>query len=319
MITNLTRNLYKPLSRKAHEIWAVLYPGGYAKYYHKKVFGKKLNLTNPKDFNEKIQWLKVYSDITEWVRLADKYLVRDYLKNLGLEDNLVKLYGCWENADEIDFDKLPDKFVLKTNHGFNNIILVPDKTQIDKEKIKKQLNNWIKEKHGLVCFQPHYWNIPPKIIAEEYLQEKASLKEISSSLIDYKFLCINGEPEIILIVYDRKHRTIKTNDEPSYKIFAVDLNWNFRNDIITDSVEEADYLKIPKPECLREMTEIARILAKPFPQVRVDLYEVNRKVYFGELTFTLGGGEKFTNEYLLKWGEKMDLLTAKLRMSRFII
>ena len=120
-----------------HKVWAVLFPAGYAKYYYKKAYGKSLNLKDPKDFNEKIQWLKVYSDTTQWTRLADKYKVREYLKDLGLEDILVKLYGVWENANEIDFDKLPEKFVLKTNHGFNKNILVYDKSKLDFEETKE--------------------------------------------------------------------------------------------------------------------------------------------------------------------------------------
>ena len=314
----IKQKIYNPLSLLIHKNWAANYPAGYAKYLYRRTKGQKLNLMNPKTLDEKNFWLRLYSDLTLWTELADKYKVRDYIKQCGLGHILVKLYGVWDKAEDIDFDKLPDKFVLKTNHGFNKIILVPDKNKIDTEKVKKQLDRWMKERYGLVSFETHYWNIQRKIIAEEYLQDTGS-RRLSSSLIDYKFLCINGEPEMIFVIYDRKKGTEKAHDEPGLKTFTADLNWNLRNDVIPECAEKVHALKIPKPKCLSEMIEIARILAKPFPMVRVDLYEVNGKVYFGELTFTPGGGGKISRDYLLKWGEKMDLSLIKPRTGKLII
>ena len=120
----MIKRIFRKISRFIHEAWAVLLPGSYAKYSYKKSTGRKLNLRDPKDFNEKIQWLKVYSDISQWTDLADKYKVREYIEKCGLKDILVKLYGVWERAEDIDFSKLPDKFVLKTNHGHTKIIFV---------------------------------------------------------------------------------------------------------------------------------------------------------------------------------------------------
>lgn len=318
----LIKNFYKSLSRLAHEVWAVLFPASYAKYYYKKALGKRLNLKNPKDFNEKIQWLKVYSDTTQWTRLADKYKVREYLKELGLEDILVKLYGAWENAFEIDFDKLPEKFVLKTNNGYGKNILVHNKSNLDFEETKVKLNKWVNEKQGLISFEPHYWNIPRKIIAEELLQDFSSA-QISSSLIDYKFWCIHGEPDIIMVIYDRKYtcsQSTKKNKKPSMRASVFDLDWNLRNDILSGPLSKEKQMFLPKPKMFDEMIRICKILSKPFVQVRVDLYEVNGKIYFGELTFTPGGGsDYFTPEYFIKMGEKMDLSKAKRRKKRFIV
>jgi hypothetical protein len=310
--------LYRIPSKDIHCLWAAIYPVWYAKYFYKKTTGQNLNIKNPKTLDEKSFWLRIHSDLSQWTELADKYKVRDYIKQCGLGHTLVKLYGVWDKAEDIDFDKLPDKFVLKTNHGFSRVILVPEKKRIDIVNVREQLAKWVNDKYGLVSFEPHYWNIQRKIIAEEYLQDMGS-RRLSSSLIDYKFLCLNGEPEMIFVIYDRKKRTERVDDEPGLKTFAVDINWNLINDVIPECAEKVHSLKIPKPECIREMTEIARILAKPFPMVRVDLYEVNRKVYFGELTFTPGGGRKISYKYLLKWGEKMDLSLANPRIGRSIV
>ena len=316
------KKLYRRVSRFIHEVWAVLLPAHYAKYVFKKTTGRRLNLKNPQDFNEKIQWLKVYSDMSMWTDLADKYKVRKYIEECGLQDILVELFGVWKRADDIDFSKLPDKFVLKTNHGFGNIILVEDKSKLDTEIASKQLNKWVKEKYGLVTFEPHYWNTERRIIAEEYLEDK-SQKKISSTLIDYKFWCINGEPDIIMVLHNREHLGSKESKKDKVldmKASVYDLDWNLRTDIISGPLAKEESLPITKPESFDEMIRICKILSKPFAQVRVDLYEVNGKVYFGELTFTPGGGsDYFTPEYFLKMGRKMDLTKVKRRKKLFII
>lgn len=315
-------SFYTPLSRIIHEVWVVLLPESYAIYWYKKATNKRLNLKNPNDFNEKVQWLKVYSDISQWTDLADKYKVRNYIEQCGLGHILVKLYGVWRKAEEIDFEKLPDKFVLKTNNSCGRIILVKDKNKLDIKTAKKLLNIWVKEKYGLVSFQPHYWNIERRIIAEEFLEDNAT-KDLSSSIIDYKFWCIHGEPIIIMILYDRKIE-MPGSEEPSsshpMRACVYDLDWNLRPKILNGPLANDSPLVLPKPKCFDEMLEICRILSKPFPQVRVDLYEVNNKVYFGELTFTPGGNlDYFTPEFFLELGEKLDLSRVKRRDKPFIV
>ncbi len=307
----MIKQIYRRTSRFIHEVWAVLLPAHYAKYVFKKTTGRRLNLKNPQDFNEKIQWLKVYSDISMWTDLADKYKVREYIEKCGLQDILVELFGVWKRADDIDFSKLPDKFVLKTNHGFGKIILVEDKSKLDIDLIVKHLNKWVKEKVGLVSFDPHYWKIKRRIIAEEYLEDK-SKKKISSSLIDYKFQCINGEPENVHILYDRRTK---------FKACAFDMDWNSLRDQAAGILARSYSESISnKPQRLDEMLKVCRILSGPFAQVRVDLYQVNGKVYFGELTFTSGGGtDYFKPEYFLKMGEKMDITNVKRRKKLLII
>lgn len=314
---------YNPFTRVAHESWAALIPKSYVKYLYNKLLHKKLNLDNPRDLNEKIQWLKVYSDLSEWTELADKYKVREYVEYCGLGNILVKLYGVWENADEIEFDKLPEKFVIKTNHAFGRAILVKDKSKLEIEKTKTQLNKWLKEKYGLVSFEPHYWNIKRRIIAEEFLQEDFNVA-ISSSLIDYKFWCFHGEPYLIMVMHDRHNNIIGSEGNANLSqmhTYIYDLDWNLRPEIISGVHLNDNPIVIPKPKCFSEMINICRKLSNPFPQVRVDLYEVNNKIYFGELTFTGKGGymNSFSDEYLIKMGEKIDLSLAKRRTKRFIV
>ena len=173
-INNIFKPIYANFSRLVHEAWAVIFPATYAKYVYKITTGKKLNLKTPQNFDEKNYWLRVYSDLTQWTNLADKYKVREYVKQCGLGQILTPLYGVWERAEDIDFNSLPDRFVLKTNHGFGKIILVQDKNQLNIQKTREQLNKWLRDRHGLVSFEPHYWNIPRKIIAEEFLEDTDS-------------------------------------------------------------------------------------------------------------------------------------------------
>lgn len=322
VFVKLFGGLYTPVSKFIHERWVLLFPKWYASYFYKKVTNKKLDLNNPQNLQEKIQWLKIYSDTSQWTDLADKYKVRDYINQCGLSDILVKLYGVWERAEDIDFSKLPEKFVLKTNHGFKKVILVEDKSKLDKSKTKRQLNRWVKEKYGLVSFEPHYWNIERRIIAEEFLEDNYNMN-ISSSLVDYKFYCINGEPEVILCMYDRENTTLGSNLEKDFsglKKNLFDLDWNPRPEFLSDGYGINMNNDIPKPNRLDEMKRICKILANPFPFVRVDLYEVNDKVYFGEMTFTPGGNfQSFSGEYALEMGKKINLSMIKRKKKRSII
>ena len=283
---------------------------------------KSLNLKDPQDIDEKIEWLKLHADLTEWTRLSDKYEVRKYLEGCRLGHILTKLYGVWDRAEDIDFSSLPDKFVLKTNHGFGTNILVQDKGYLDVEHTRKMLNKWMGERYGLVTFEPHYWKIRRRIIAEELLEDQVN-SNISASLIDYKFFCIQGEPEAIMVLYNRQNRVIgkQTSEERKYaKSVICDINWNPRPERSSETVNRGEDGLVPRPVNLDEMVRVCRVLSKPFAQVRVDLYEVNGCLYFGELTFTPGAiNRTFTSEYCLELGRKMDLSTVKRRKSWFII
>ena len=217
------------------------------KKWYKKRTGRELNLENPKSFNEKIQWLKLYDNSPLKTKLADKYLVREWIKeNLG-EEYLIPLLGVYDSFDEIDFDKLPDKFVLKANHGCAWNIIVKDKQKFDKKKAKKKFDKWMKRNYALKAgFEMQYKDIPPKIVAEAFIQDS------KGELNDYKVLCFNGEPKFIWI--DQGRFSNRTEN-------IYDTEWNLQPFLLTyeNSKEE-----VPPPKNLETMIEFARKLSKDF-------------------------------------------------------
>lgn len=261
------------------------------KKIYKKVFGKELNLTNPTEFNEKLQWLKLnnYTD-NLIVQCADKYEMRNYIIEKNCEELLCNLYGVYERVEDIDFDKLPNKFALKGTHGCGYNIICKDKKQLDVEKTKKQLNKWLNTTFGYENCEPHYFNIKPRIICEEYLEDTKY-----TSLVDYKIYCFNGKPMYTLVCLDRGDK-IK-------KIF-YDLDWN-----VTDLRKDKAYVEIEKPACYDEMLTYAKKLSEPFAFVRVDFYDVNNKPIIGELTFTPAAclSTEYTEEAEMILGNLIEL------------
>lgn len=261
--------------------------------------GKKIDWINPRDINEKINWLQFNSNTSDWIILADKYLVRDFIKDRIGEKYLVPLLGVWEDPEDIDYSKLPQSFVLKTNNGAGSVIIIKDKEQINKEKIRSTLFNWLNEEFGKKYVQPHYSKIKPLIIAE-YLLTENSL--VSSSLIDYKIWCFNGKVFGTWCCFNREGFVADTEWH--------DIDWNFHPEwsVFTDHYRNGQG-KIPKPTNYKEMLEIASKLSQGFPQVRVDLYNVNGHIFFGEMTFSSAGGHmNFYSDPILKiLGELTDL------------
>ena len=259
-------------------------------YYN--AFGKKLNLKNPKTFNEKIQWLIINSYGQREGRLADKYLVRDYVKSKGLESILPKVYGVYDECEEINLNKLPDTFVLKTNHGSGTVFICDDKNKFNFEECKKKLSNLLAEDFSKKTLEYHYHYIDPKIICEEYIKQ-----DNKRNPDDYKIYCFNGKAECILVCTER---------EEKLKLDYYDLNWNYLNYVPDKYKSKKNH---PKPPKLKDMINIAEKLSKDFPFVRVDLYNVNGKIYFGELTFTPASGliKYNTNEAQIYLGKLINL------------
>lgn len=267
---------------------------------YKSVFKKNINWDNPTDLIEKIKWLQLYSDTTLWTKCADKYLVREYVKEKGCEDTLTELYGRWDNAKDIDWSKLPNSFVLKTNHGCGHVILVKDKNTLNISQIVKQLNRWIRIKYGFFNAQLHYTKIKPCIIAEKMFINK---NESNKSLIDYKIWCFHGVPEFVLVVYDRT--------EESYSLSSYDLDWNnISNNTFNKNDRHYSGAEISRPESLHKMIEVAKKLSKDIPQVRVDFYDIDGDVIFGEMTFTTGFGY-FSKDFYNYLGSKINLEEVK--------
>ncbi len=245
--------------------------------YHKRMTGKPLDYDNPTSLNEKIAYLEFRTDTSEWSRLADKIAVRDYVTECGYGDSLTQLYGTYKAASEIDYDKLPDRFVIKTNNGSATNIFVKDKKTADIQAINKQLDDWLKIDYGFDTCQPHYSKIPPMILAEEYLEDKTTASQ-GKMLLDYKFYCVNGEPYYVFIYQDRLPNT------HVMKRMIYDMNWSSHPEYV-GKYAVVGY-EIPKPKSFDLMKEMAAKLSAPFPFVRVDFYEVNGKPFFGEMTFT---------------------------------
>ncbi len=211
---------------------------------------------------------------------------------------LPKLYGVYDNADQINIDELPEKFVIKTNHGCGNIFICTDKKTFDVEKMRTSINACLKQNYAEFALEYHYAAIEPKVICEEYLCD-GSGKSIRP--LDYKFYCFDGKPECILYCSER---------DKDLRLDYYDLNWNY----LDYSVEEyKSHKKAEKPQNLDEMTRIASDLSRGIPFVRVDLYNINGKIYFGELTFTPCGGlnNHITQEALDYFGSLIKLPPRK--------
>lgn len=301
LIKNILRKAFLLSSKFACKYFPYLLGPSLAELEYRRITGARLNLNSPKNLIEKIIWMQFHTDTTLWTKCADKYLVRSFVEEKGLDFLLPKLYGKWNNADDIKFDSLPQKFVLKTNNSCGQNIIVREKKELNVCDTKKKLNRWLKIKYGYHNAQLHYLRINPCIIAEELLEDQ-SLKH-GESLIDYKIWCFNGVPESILVVSNRSGA--------KYNLNFYDLNWNdISETALKHSTSHFNSNVIAKPDNLQKMIEYASILSKGFPQVRVDFYNINGKIYFGELTFTSGYGN-YSDEYYNHLGKKIEIEDLK--------
>jgi len=244
-------------------------------YFEK--FHKILNLKEPLTLNEKIMWLKLneYNDNPLITMCADKYKVRDYVIEKHHENLLNGLYYVWDNPSQIDWEILPDQFVLKCNHGCGYNIICSDKTTLNKNAVINQIKKWYEEDFWKKKAELNYKYIEKKIICEKYL-ENADHTPIE----DYKVYCFHGKALYILVC---------DNAAQERKFYFYDSQWNFKR-INPDSIKAKEVPSFEKPACLREMLQAAEALSEPFPFVRVDFYIVNDKPIFGELTFTPAAG-----------------------------
>ena len=263
--------------KRDYDYYRNLQPEQYAdelKFWFKKTTGTELNLDNPKTYNEKIQWLKLYDSTPLKTRLADKYLVRDWVKEKIGNQYLIPLLGVWDKFEDIDFNKLPNSFVLKANHGCGWNIIVKDKSKFNFEEAKKKFDTWMNLNFAFrVGLELQYMNIPPKIIAEEYMENG------NNDLYDYKVFCFNGKAESIMFLSERKH---------GLKMAFHDLNWNKLPFVYTYPRNEAE---VPKPKNLELLIQLSEKLAAGFAHVRVDFYILNDgSLKFGEMTFTSASG-----------------------------
>lgn len=253
------------------------FPFVWCKKLYRESIGRPINFNRPKDINEKILWLSFFTNTSSWTTLADKYAVREYVKERIGEEYLVPLLGKWDKAEDIDFSVLPDKFVIKPNNGCYDCCIVIDKKKTDLEAIRLKMKQSLLNRFGYDSAEMHYTRIKPCIIAEELLETREK-----RGLVDYKIWCFNGKPHNILVCSNRDHTTHHSN------LISYDLNWNKRKDNLTYSFQNE--ATVDKPKNLSELLYIASILSKGLPQARIDLYNINGKIYFGEITLTSNYG-----------------------------
>lgn len=260
------------------------------------------NFEHPKDLNEKINWLKFYGDTSQWPMLADKFAVREFVKECGLEECLIPLIGKWDSVDDIDWESLPNQFVMKCNNGSGNVVVCKDKEKLDKNETLRYFRKQLEKGYGTLSGETHYALIKPCIISEELLEE-SSQSDGNHSLIDYKIWCFDGKPTYI-VCYSNRH------DIYYCEIGVYDTEWNNHPEFLRYSSHyKKEKEPIQRPLCLKQMLDIASRLSKGIPQVRIDLYEVKGKVYFGEMTLTSSGGymAHFTQDFLDRLGDMVIL------------
>ena len=250
---------------------------------------KQLNLEEPKTYNEKLQWLKLYDRKPIYTTMVDKYEVKKYVADIIGEEYVIPTLGVWDKFEDVDFHSLPEQFVLKCTHDSGGLAICKDKSNFDIKKARKKINKSLKRNYYLANREWPYKDVKPRIIAEKYMEDTQT-----AELRDYKFFCFDGEAKMLFIATDRQ----KKGEETKFDFFDMDFNHlPFTNGHPNAAV-------IPqKPKCFEEMKALAEKLSANIPQVRIDFYEVDEKVYFGEITFFHWSGMKpFKPE---EWDEKI--------------
>ena len=240
---------------------------------YKLIFGKELDLENPKTFNEKLQWLKLYDRKPEYTTMVDKVAAKRYVAEKIGEEYVIPTLGVWDRFDDIDFDSLPNQFVLKCTHDSGGLVIVRDKAKLDRAAAKKKIEKCLRRNYYYLSREWPYKDVKPRILAEAYMEDDQK----NRTLKDYKLFCFSGEPKSILTVtggHDDESKILRRMYDPQWNLLPIALHGK-------PMVTEAE----PMPEQLPELLRLAGILSKDMPHLRTDFYVVNGKIYFGELTF----------------------------------
>ncbi len=267
----------------------------YLKYRYKRILSRELNLESPKSFNEKIQWLKIHDRNPDYTKMVDKYEAKKYVASIIGEEYIIPTYGVWDKFGNIDFDSLPNQFVLKTTHDSGGISICRDKSSFDYKKARKHLQKSLKNNFYYLGREWPYKDVKPRILAEKYMEDPSS-----KELVDYKFYCFDGDPKFLYISKGLENHATAS-------ISFLTLDWTFA------PYERNDYKPFDalpkKPAKFSEMIEICKKLSTNHKFIRVDLYQINGQVYFSELTFSpCSGMMPFkTLEQDLKMGELLRL------------
>ena len=270
----------------------------YLSIMYKSIFNKKIDWNNPRTYNEKLQWLKLYDRKPEYNIMVDKYAVKQYVADIIGQDYIIPTLGVWEHFDDINFDELPNQFVLKCTHDSGGLVIVRDKKNFNKKVAQKKIEQSLKRNYYWKGREWPYKDVKPRIIAEQYMED-----ENTQDLKDYKIFCFAGEPKFLFVASDRN----VVDKEVKFDYFDM----NFNKIPMRQSVHPTSQYKIEKPIMFNEMISIARKLSRVIymPQVRIDLYVINGKIYFGEYTFFHHGGfvPFIPEEYDEIWGACIDI------------
>lgn len=264
----------------------------YLKWKFRLIMGYKLDLSDPQTFNEKLQWLKLYDRKPIYTAMVDKYEAKEYVKKIIGDEYIIRTYGVYNNYEEIDFDALPNQFVIKPTHTSGNVYICTDKSKIDYNMLKKKIDKWLKRNYYMLHREWPYKNVKPRIIIEEYLCD-----DKRKGLIDYKIFMFNEKHAYSLVCSDRK----------------IDLKFTFfdnKDNFIELTQENCPNDKNVKlPINYKKMLELAQKISKGTIESRIDFYDINGKIYFGEITFfdSAGFGEFNPEEYDLKFGQMLKL------------
>lgn len=252
----------------------------YLKLLYRYKLGKKLDLERPQTYNEKIQWMKVHYRNPLYTKLADKYGVREYISKRIGEEYLIPLIGVYDKFDDIDFDTLPEQFVIKCTHDSGGLVICRDKKQLDIKKAKAKIERCLKRNYFLNSREWVYNDIKPRIVIEKYMVDESGYE-----LKDYKFFCFDGSAKVMFMATDRSGE-----EETKFDFFDMDFNHLDLRNGHPNSVR-----KLEKPERFEEMAALAEKISEGLPHARVDLYNINGKLYFGEVTFFHWSGLKPLN------------------------
>lgn len=287
-------HIITPLAMKGFFNWLPDKP--YLKLVYRAQFAKKLDLNNPKTYNEKLQWIKLYDRKPQYTKMVDKYEVKQYVSRLIGKDYIIPTLGVYNSFSEIDFNKLPEKFVLKCTHDSGGLVICKNKNELNMAEAQKKINKSLCTNYYRRGREWPYKNVKPRIIAEQFIEDY----NCDEGLVDYKFYCFSGKVRAVMINSGRGSGHTKA-DYFDANFNHLDFCWGYPN-----SVE-----KINKPDNFQKMIFIAEQLSKGISELRVDLYNTKNGIFFGELTFFDGSGfEKFSPDiWDYQFGEWLELPT----------
>lgn len=292
--------LQSPMFFLVENVFTFLPDKAYLKLRFRILMWKKLDLKNPKTFNEKLQWLKLNNRNPEFSLMVDKYSAKSWAKSVIGDKYIIPTLGVWDCVEEVDFDSLPNQFVIKCTHDSGSYVICKDKRLLNVDDVKKKLGRALKKNFYDAYREWPYKNVRPRIIAEQYMEDR------NGAFVDYKFSCFNGSVDCVMVCLDRHlHDT---------KFYFFDREWNLKRLNIRGK-NAPDGFTIPKPSCMDEMFDIAAKLSENIPFVRVDLFECDGKIYFGEMTFFPDSGfdANLLPETDIYFGKKIELNQIRRR------